>query len=434
MADSTALVEGHRCRERGDGRAAAIWYQRAVGFAPGNVEAWVALGDVAADSGRNRLAALHYRRAVRLEPASSLWRRLQAAAWCRAGDAVAAAALLQGLLGERPDDIEALRLLADAWRQMGRNTEALGCYRELLGLDPDPGRDAGAVPLAFAELAIGEGDPLAAIEALEPLLARRCLPATAWLTLARAWAAVGDTIKTRDAVTRYHRDGGDPAAAAAAGDAIAAVLAKADSGLAPAYVRALFDRYADRFDHDLVGTLHYQVPALLVGALTTRLDGRRDLRVLDLGCGTGLAGAAVRPLARVLSGIDLSPRMIDKARQRAIYDALAVGDLQEGLAGAAIWDLILAADVLVYLGDLTPVFAGVARALAPGGLFAGTVERLDAAAGWQLGESRRFAHSVAHLRQAAAAAGLDLADPAPIVPRHDRGQPVSGWLFVAAAR
>ena len=103
------------------------------------------------------------------------------------------------------------------------------------------------------------------------------------------------------------------------------------------------------------------------------------MRVLDLGCGTGLAGAAFRSRAAYLSGVDLSPAMIEKARARDIYDALAVGDLETALAqeGPA-FDLILAADTLVYLGDLAPVFGVIATHLSPDGYFLFTAEAQDA--------------------------------------------------------
>ena len=102
------------------------------------------------------------------------------------------------------------------------------------------------------------------------------------------------------------------------------------------------------------------------------MPGRDKLRVLDLGCGTGLAGLLFKPCAARLTGIDLSPAMIEKARARDVYDSLIVGDIETALIGE--YDLILAADTLVYLGDLRPVFAAVADHLAPGGFFLFTTE------------------------------------------------------------
>ena len=128
--------------------------------------------------------------------------------------------------------------------------------------------------------------------------------------------------------------------------------------MSQAYVRALFDRYADRFDEDLTIRLKYQAPQVL-RAMVDQIPGdraRRQLDVLDVGCGTGLAGVAFRSLARRLHGSDLAPRMVEKARRRGVYDHLEVAELVEGIARTPrAWDLVVAADVLVYVGDLAPV-------------------------------------------------------------------------------
>src|SRR5690606_27509500 len=138
-----------------------------------------------------------------------------------------------------------------------------------------------------------------------------------------------------------------------------------------------------------------------------RAAGRpmRFAAALDLGCGTGLAGAAFRDCADRMCGVDLSPRMIERARAKGIYDRLEVGDLLQGLAAEEALDLVLAADVFVYVPDLAPVAAAVARRLAPGGLFAFTVETHDGD-GVLLGASLRYAHGGPHVREALAGAGL----------------------------
>ena len=82
----------------------------------------------------------------------------------------------------------------------------------------------------------------------------------------------------------------------------------------------------------MIGQLGYAAPQILLDLAAMVMPGRERLSILDLGCGTGLAGAAFRPLAARLDGIDLSPAMIEKARARGIYDHLAVADLETALA------------------------------------------------------------------------------------------------------
>jgi predicted TPR repeat methyltransferase len=198
--------------------------------------------------------------------------------------------------------------------------------------------------------------------------------------------------------------------------------------MSPAYVTNLFDQYAGRFDRELVESLRYNAPALLRAALDRVAGGRRYSRVLDLGCGTGLMGEAIRDKADELVGVDLSKNMIAAASRKKIYERLIVGDLLESLAAeTASFDLILAADVFVYLPDLKPVFVAAARKLSADGLFGFTVETHDDE-GAILRETLRFAHSEEHLRLAAKAAALEILLIERVSTRREKNIPVEGML------
>ncbi len=192
----------------------------------------------------------------------------------------------------------------------------------------------------------------------------------------------------------------------------------------PGYVRHLFDQFSADYDARMIGQLAYGAPQILVDLADLVMHGRSDLTILDLGCGTGLAGAMFKPRAARLDGIDLSPAMIEKARLRKIYDSLAVGDIETALAGH--YDLVLAADTLVYLGDLTPLFRAVAACLTPDGYFLFTTEE-KSGPGFELGPKRRWRHSEAYLREQAAAAGLTVAGLVAASPRTEANQPVPGF-------
>ena len=199
----------------------------------------------------------------------------------------------------------------------------------------------------------------------------------------------------------------DPADAMGAAARLALIGdGKAAHNLPRAYVARLFDEYADRFDRHLVEALGYRGPALIAAAIEAAAPGRRFRRALDLGCGTGLAAAPLRERVARLEGVDLSAAMLAKARARGLYDALDAADIVEHLRRfAAAFDLVVAADALVYCGDLEPAFAAAAAALAPGGLFAFTTETF-AGDGYRLGPAMRFAHARAYVEASAAAAGL----------------------------
>ncbi|UTD26669.1 class I SAM-dependent methyltransferase [Bradyrhizobium sp. WD16] len=201
------------------------------------------------------------------------------------------------------------------------------------------------------------------------------------------------------------------------------------------YVRALFDQYAPKFDNALRGELRYRGPEILLQAVHgVRLRARKPVRfrrALDLGCGTGLAGQAFASLVETIDGVDLSPAMIAQAEARAVYARLAVADMLAAVSAEpdGSLDLVLAADALVYVGDLQPLFAEIARVLMPGGLFAFTVESCES--GYGLGTALRYTHSAAYLKSVVDAAGLRLVELSPVSTRIDAGVPVAGLVGVA---
>jgi predicted TPR repeat methyltransferase len=195
---------------------------------------------------------------------------------------------------------------------------------------------------------------------------------------------------------------------------------------APGYVRHLFDQFSADYDERMRGHLVYRAPEILRELKDMTLPGTGKLDILDLGCGTGLSGLAFQDVAARLDGIDLSPQMVIKARSRNLYSNLAVADIETALAEGPHYDLILAADTLVYLGDLAPVFAGASARLKNGGFFLFTVEAKEGE-GFELGPKRRWRHSDPYLRELAAKSGFGVAGMLQCVPRTEAGEPVAGF-------
>lgn len=204
---------------------------------------------------------------------------------------------------------------------------------------------------------------------------------------------------------------------------------------APAeYVTRLFDESSESFDAVLVGKLQYRAPEMMLGAVKAALAERQALDVLDLGCGTGLCGPLFRPLARTLAGVDLSPKMVAKARARNVYDQLEVGELGAVLLGRGqeSLDLVLAADVFVYIGNLAPVFEAAVRVLRPGGLFAFSLEAANAeeGAGYALRQTGRYAHAQTYIDLLAQRFGFEPVSAEGMCTRLEGGQPIAGMLHV----
>lgn len=259
--------------------------------------------------------------------------------------------------------------------------------------------------------------------------------AAAWFALGETCIALGRYAEARAALGR--------AVAADPDDTLGARLHLARLGdwqetpMGDSYVTALFDQHADAFEASLVGKLGYRGPALLDAAITAACaaTGRENGfdRALDLGCGTGLMGAAIHRRVDSLVGIDLSSRMLEHARSKGVYAHLVRADMLDMLRaehdGAA--DLIVAADAFVYVRDLAPLFAESARVLEAGGLLAFSTEHLPEG-DVELGPSLRFRHSQDHVRAAAAAAGLSLVSLAQVSARQEAGAPVPGLIAVLA--
>ena len=280
-----------------------------------------------------------------------------------------------------------------------------------------------------------KGDLAAAADLLLQAIELAPRFASAWFTLGQ----VRDELGEREAAIAAFRKAreSDPEDRHGASLRLMVLGAQELADMPQAYVRTLFDQYAPRFETALVDDLGYRGPALLFKAvLAARHAVRKPAffkRAIDLGCGTGLAAAAFARGVDHFIGIDLSPRMIERARATGLYAQLQVTDMVEGLRGRpdTSADLILAADAMVYLSDVAPVLREVSRVLAAGGLLAFTVET-HGGDGVSLGEGLRYAHGASYVRAALSDAALALSRLEDLSARNEDNVPVPGLVVVAA--
>jgi len=327
----------------------------------------------------------------------------------RAGEAVA---LLERNLARGGGGIFARLLFVRSLIACGQNERALSFAREFSLLQPH---------LADAALALGEALlakgalPLAIAEFQRALRLDPGLEQAREL-LARVWLEAGEPEKAEAALAGCAWESPELLARAAAMRA----RPRSDAG----YVRHLFDQFSADYDRRMLGELGYAAPTILRSLADLVLRQKENLEILDLGCGTGLAGAVFKPLARRLVGIDLSPSMLEKARGRGIYDSLFEGDV-ESFDDRARYDILIAADTLVYLGDLAPVLDRAKALLRPGGYFLFTAEH-HPGKGYRLGEKRRWQHSEPYVRLEAERTEFGIAGILQCVLRTERGLPVEG--------
>jgi predicted TPR repeat methyltransferase len=298
----------------------------------------------------------------------------EAEALIEIGEPERAAALLRDALAKGRGGILTRIAFSRALLASGETESALAAARETCALAPNV---AGAA-LALGEALLAAGHLPTAIAEFQR--AARLDPASeaAQLALGAAWLDAGEAERAMEFLCNI------PPASPLLEQTVAKIAAadamRQATRSAPGYVRHLFDQFAPDYDRRMLDDLSYRAPHILRGlADMLMIPQPGTLAVLDLGCGTGLSGAAFKDLAARLDGVDLSPKMIEAARARGVYEALKVGDIEMVLAeGQADYDLILAADTLVYLGDLVPVFAGVRGQLKASGFFFFTVEKARA--------------------------------------------------------
>ena len=323
-------------------------------------------------------------------------------------------------LALNPDYAEALVNRGVTLRDLTRLEEALASYDRALGLNPD-----------LADAFNNRGNILSDLKRPADALASYDRALSLKPDYAEAFYNRGNALlelKRRDeAIGAYRKaleNGGDSEQIKYA---LAALGAEAPPTASPMqYVKKLFDRYADRFDQHLVGELKYQTPTLLFDAIR-RFAPSGNLDILDLGCGTGLFGSLLRPFARTLTGVDLSSNMLEKAQQRQVYDHLICSELTEFLQTQTNnFDLAVAADVFVYIGDLSRVFHGVQGALRGGGFFGFSVEA-DDGEDFVLRPTRRYAHSVVYLQKLADDHGFAVESIEQQVIRQQEGIDINGY-------
>ena len=386
----------------------------------------------------------------------------------RAGDHTAAESGYRQHLKEFPNDPSALHFLGLLRTHQGRNEEAVKLIVAALEIDPGYVDAWSNLSVAYLKERDFERSEFCARKAIE--IAPQ---------FANAWANLGMTLRARNACEEalvawgraldlqpgmrniaisyghllYRLDRLPEALefygrwqASVPDDPIPQHMLAAMGGAerpmraSDGYVRATFDDFAESFDRNLE-ELGYRAPQLLFDAvMQSGALAHNTLDVLDIGCGTGLCGPLLRPSARRLVGVDLSPNMLSKAAARAVYDQLNCAELTHWLAECGQqFGLAVAADVLCYFGDLSAAFANARAVLTPGGCFACSLEALPASAAdnptsaepFRLQPHGRYQHDRKYVEAALSAAGLDIISLSTQTLRHERQNPVIGLVVVA---
>ncbi len=316
----------------------------------------------------------------------------------RAGDSAGAAPLLRKVVADSPDHVAAWHKLAEALAILGDEAASAEARHAGDSAEARHLADVGASLLFHSHIDRARTCFERAL-AIDP----DCIQAH-WLL----GDYHGQNGRREEALAHYRRcmeiepDRPAPAFMAAAfGEGEKPARAPDD------YIVEYFDWYAHHFDEHLTERLKYIGPEVTDDTLTAARPGGLG-RVLDLGCGTGLVGARLRDRAERLVGLDLSPDMLARARERDLYDELIEGEIEAELRKMpdACFEVVTAADVLIYVGALDATFEQVSRVLTDDGIFVSTFEAAEGDATWVLSETGRYLHGADYIVTAGLKAGF----------------------------
>lgn len=408
---------------------AAKIYAQVLGVQGDHVDALHFLGVAAMQLGSPQNAELLIRKTISLDPNNGDAHNNLGNVLKGQGKLDEARAVYARALELRPDNPDTLTNLASI-RAAGKDYDgAIELYRKVIAAAPDHAEAYQNMANALSN----QGRNVEALEALRTMLTLRPHTAEAYKRLGAALCNVG---KVEDAIGVYETWVQLAPNDEEARHMLAAVTGQhVPSRASDAFVKQLFDGFSKSFDA-VLQRLEYKAPAIVAETLANLLgEPAGTLEVLDAGCGTGLGGPFLRPYARRLVGVDLSPGMIDQARQRGVYDEFVVTELASYMnQHARTFDLVTAIDTFCYIGDLDETVRALSVALRPGGHAVFTVERSDAASapdGFRLELHGRYSHSKEYLERILTGSGLRLELCRDQVLRKEAGKPVNGLAVVA---
>jgi predicted TPR repeat methyltransferase len=422
-------VLGAVLKQMGQSAEALVPMQKAAALSPGDSNVHCNLGAMLQDMGRSAEAEVSLRRALQINPSN-------AEALCNLGFAQQsmgrpdeAEASYRRALQIKPDFAVAHCNLGMTLHNTGRLVEAEASYRRALQLNPDFAEAHCNLGITLHSL----GRPEEAVISCQQALKINPDYADAHSSLGISLQVIG---RREEALVHFREVARLTPDSAIARHQIASLTGQNTERAPDEYVENVFDNYADKFDTHLQQVLKYDVPRHLVALIVPHLRGTEKCNVLDLGCGTGLVGPEISPYAKRLVGVDLSAKMLEKAEARKLYQRLLRSELLTMMQEepTASYDLIISADVFVYVGKLDAIIVETKRLLTPDGIFAFSTENLEEAQGvgpgYQLENTGRYAHSAGYLSRLASANGFQILEMVAAQTRTEHGKPVNGHLAV----
>ncbi|MBI1889319.1 MAG: tetratricopeptide repeat protein [Burkholderiales bacterium] len=417
---------GVACSAAGRHAQAIDFLERAIESNPMRPEPPLMLGSILADAGQSERALPYLHRAIELKPDLAAAHNRLGVLLQALGRLDEAVASLKSATQFAPGFALFFSNLGLAYTQMRNETLAIAAFEDALRIDPN---FIGARSnLGILLKGLGRNDE--ALPHLEHVLAAHPHHTNARIAMGNLEREAGNFDRATEHFEYALR--ADPHNAELRFQVDS--LKRVDVERPPVeFVRNLFNDFAEEFDRRLVDALGYSAPQQLANAIRSVQPEKSDWRILDLGCGTGLLGVELKPVAASITGIDLAPNMLAKTAERNIYDTLHEAEIVAFMENANpnAYDLVCSTDVFNYFGNLKPIFAAAGRLLPPGGLFAFSLEaNQENGQAYRLNQTGRYAHSREGIESLSAEFGFSVGHFSECTLRQERKEPVAGYLFV----
>ena len=411
-------------RAMGAPEEAALWFGRAHALLPKEAAIAYELGTTCYSLGQHQMAIEHFQKVLSL--GDTHWQAAYnlGTAHLARGNTSEAIKAYHRAAQQNPQDADIHFNLGLACKRAGRLEEAMQSYLCAMEIAPDDAEVHYNLALVYKELGCRDE----AVTSLEIAVALCPEYGAAHGNLGVLYL---DQDKVDEAIACYRRLIELDHNAASARHILAALTGETTAVAPSSYIAELFDSFSAHFEERLLVDLEYRTPWELKSLLLAAPDGpARFERLLDLGCGTGLVGQVFQEISVCRVGVDLSPKMVEAAAAKKVYDELVVAEIVTFLEqNQEPFDLIVAADVLIYVGELDRIFATLARGLARNGRILFSTEQM-AGQGYQLRQSGRYAHAFSYILAMAARHGFRVLSTQSANIRKEKGRWIAGDLYL----
>jgi len=348
---------GNVLRELGQLDSAISYYEKTLAINPKYIEAHYSLGSIFEDLGQLNSAVKCYEEVLVIRPEFAEMHNNLGVVLQNQGHLNEAVKHLEKAVTIKPDFAEAHNNLGNIRKDLDQYDAAISCYEKAISIKSNYAEAHFNLGTMLYQLGMLE----ASIVSLEFAVSNK--------------ANYGEALHLLNALT-----------------------GKTTKSPPKEYVEKLFDDYADEFDNSLVEQLQYKLPFLITELVNTVAPSLSKFNnVIDLGCGTGLAGQELRGISNRLTGVDLSNKMIIKAKERQVYDHLITGDISKALSNTTEkYDLFVALDVLIYIGEVSSIFKAIRNCCSQSAIFIFSIE-VQTDGDYSLLKTGRYSHSLDYI-------------------------------------